>query len=128
MGIWDRFKKQPSATYNYDGTLITDHEGNQLKPRSVSLESLINSKSVDVVDVNGDSIIVVEAPSHVMAPVHRHADPDTVDLRHGMELGRTSSAYSKFLREEYNPELRDIQGLIKYDRMRRSDAATRAAL
>lgn len=128
MGILDRFRRQSGATYNFDGTLITDQSGNQVSPRSVSLENLLNSKSIDLVDVNGDSIIVVEAPSHVLSPVHQHADPDAVDLRMGIELGRTTTAYSKYLREEYNPELRDQQGLIKYDRMRRSDAATRAAL
>lgn len=130
MAIWDRFIRQPQATYNYDGKMITDHEGNRVVPRTVDLDGLIKSKSIDLVDVNGSSIIVVEAPSHSMSPVHKHADsdPDLADLRHGIELGRTTSSYSKFLREEYNPELRDVQGLIKYDRMRRSDAATRAAL
>ena len=128
MGFLDRFRNQTSATYNYDGTVITDHKGSQISPRSVTLEGLLSSKSIDLVDVNGDSIIVVEAPSHSLHPVNMHADPDTIDLQMGIELGRTTTAYSKYLREEYNPELRDQQGLIKYDRMRRSDAATRAAL
>lgn len=125
MGILDRFRSTPSATYNYEGKVITNPDGSPVTPRMVDLEHLINSKSIDLVDINGDSIIVVEAPSHSM---HQHADPDTTDLQMRLELGRTTTAYSKYLREEYNPELRDQQGLIKYDRMRRSDAATRAAL
>jgi hypothetical protein len=94
---------------------------------SVSLESILESKTIDLVEVGDSAILVVEAPSHSMAV--QAADPDASDLQMSIELGRSSSsAYSKYLREEYNPELRDQAGLIKYDRMRRSDASVRSSL
>jgi hypothetical protein len=127
MGLLDYLRGKPQA--NLDGVSITDHKGNDVKPHLVDLDKLIESKSIDLIDVNGSSIVVVEAPNHVLhQSVNQLADPDAVDLKMRVELGRSSSAYSRYLREEYNPELRDHAGLMKYDRMRRSDAATRSAL
>lgn len=46
-----------------------------------------------------------------------------------LELGSASpSPYTAYLREEYNSELRGVQGLRKYDQMRRGDATVRSAL
>jgi hypothetical protein len=88
---------------------------------------MLATKSIDIVDVNENAIVVVEAPSHSLHPV-KLADADAIDLQMNVELGRSSTAYSRYIREEYNPELRDEAGLIKYDRMRRSDSAVRSAL
>jgi hypothetical protein len=123
MGFFDRFRTQPVA----EPLTIADSNGNGVNPRHVDLEKLIDSKSIDIVDIDGNSIVVVEAPSHALHPVQL-ANADAVDLKMKLELGRSASAYSKYLREEYNAELRDQAGLLKYDRMRRSDAAVRSAL
>lgn len=45
------------------------------------------------------------------------------------EIGTTSpSTYLSFLRQEYNPDLREQQGLRTYDKMRRSDSTVRSTL
>src|SRR5262245_31773620 len=45
------------------------------------------------------------------------------------EVGYTGpSNWTGFMREEYNPELRESLGMQKYDRMRRNDASVRSAL
>jgi len=179
MGLLDRFRGHSRDTASSVPTVgvgpkIVNSEGHEVRPQLVDLDRLIDSKSIDLVDVNGSSIVVVEAPSHVLhqkptvsAPkfdkefverelnkvrtnrasthesnlpaiqllerqeyslLQKLADPDATDHQMRIELGRTSSSYTKYLREEYNPELRDLAGLQKYDRMRRSDAATRSAL
>lgn len=99
--------------------------------RSMSLETLMQSSSVDFVDVDDGAIIVVEAPTGSMRSMSHGlsgTNPDEVDVAFNAELGRSGTVWSNFLREEYNPELVGQAGLIKYERMSKSDAAVRSAL
>jgi hypothetical protein len=122
VAILDRIRKRP-----VEQPEILTSEGKRARTPEVTLEQIMSTKSMDLVHIDGDAIMVVQAPAHALAPV-KAADPDAKDLQMSVELGRSTSSYSRFLREEYNPELRDQQGLIKYDRMRRSDAAIRSSL
>jgi len=112
----------------------TDAEGNQHAPvklehgRQVDLTALLASTSTQIVHIGDEVICVVEAPHHAVTR-KTLADPDTRDMQMNMELGRTgTSNWGLFMREEYNSELRGRLGLVKYDRMRRSDASVRASL
>lgn len=90
----------------------------------VDLHQMFASGRVELVDVGEDAIVVVEVPQNTIAL----ADPDVKDIQMGVELGRSGvSGWSAFHREEYNPELIGRLGLMKYDRMRRSDATVRAS-
>jgi hypothetical protein len=98
-------------------------------PRTfTSLDAIMSDSRLDLVEIDeGGSILVVEAPPHVIRP--QLVDTDIKDIQMHAELGRTGmSRWSSFAREEYNPELRDRLGLMKYDRMRRSDGSVRASL
>lgn len=91
--------------------------------REVSFQSLLDSNSVDLVDIDGGAVVVVEAPSHSLRPKLL----ETADLNMGVELGRTTSTWTYYIRDDYNPEFRGSAALLKYDIMRR-DAAVRSAL
>lgn len=92
-----------------------------------NLETMLQSNSIDFVDIDDKAIIVVEAPTTSKALSHGF-DPNEIDIRHNIELGRSGTVWSNYLREEYNPELVGQAGLIKYERMSKSDAAVRSAL
>lgn len=129
MGL---FRRDPPPDKPYKSTMIgyptvTDSDGNGVMTRAVDLNALMDSKSVEILDINDSSMIVVEAPSHSLRPKPL-AEPDSRDMMMSVELGRSATSWSRYIREEYNPELRDQQGLIKYDKMRRSDASVRSAL
>jgi hypothetical protein len=97
----------------------------------VDLDEYLSRPGMELVDVDqqSGSILVVEAPPHVLHPTKQLFDPDIVDIQMFAELGQTGiSKWSSFAREEYNPELRDRLGLQKYDRMRRGDGSVRASL
>jgi hypothetical protein len=71
----------------------------------------------DVIDVHSDTGVIVVAPRKQLA------EPD---LR---EIGSTSpSPWTSWLRLEYNPEMRGITGLRKFDEMRRSDPSVHGSL
>lgn len=87
------------------------HQG----PAGISATDLL--ERYDLVEVTDDSILVTEAPKKL-----QEAPPLN-------ELGTTgSSVWTRYMREEYNPELRGWLGLQKYDRMRRSDGQIRGTL
>lgn len=134
MGLFDRFRSPVSSSQSDMGA-----------PQMVDFRALMESNSIDLVEINDGAILVVEAPSHafnhresretyqkLIEPWERSsrtlADPDAQDLQMNLELGRSSTSWSQYLRDDYNPELRGQSGLIKYDRMRRSDAAIRSSL
>ncbi len=48
--------------------------------------------------------------------------------RLGPELGTTRSQWTSYMREEFNPKLRGIEGLKLYDRMRKTDSTVRGSL
>jgi len=59
-------------------------------------------------------------------PIPRAINSNNVDYR---EIGWTGQTqWGGFAREEYNPELRGLNGLRTYDKMRRGDAQVRATL
>lgn len=94
----------------------------------ISFGSLMQSSTVDFVEAVDGAVIVVEAPSNVVRQMSHGFSPDEVDIRRNVELGRSGTVWSNYLREEYNPELVGQAGLIKYERMAKSDAAVRSAL
>lgn len=100
---------------------------------SVSLADVVSRYDVVEVVPRGPDhepyIVVTDRvsvdPSQAGSPI-KFAELTGSDLR---ELGTTSlSPFTASLREEYNSELRDAQGLIKYDRMRKSDGTVRGTL
>src|ERR1700748_3531521 len=100
--------------------------GNRLrKPNSsVSLRSLndaLAGKQIIDIDATTGVIFATEAP----APYQLAKDP----APNTSELGSVSpSPFTAWLRREYNPELRDLQGYRKFDEMRRSDSTVRSTL
>lgn len=90
---------------------MTDIVNMAEKQAQVSLEHILND--YDVVDVNGDAIVVTQKLS----------DPSM------REIGYTGeTAWGTYMREEYLPELRGSRGLQAYDRMRRNDAQVRMSM
>lgn len=88
---------------------------------------------VEVVSNDGDPFVVVaerqlgEAPKQ-LADGGRNVT--VTDPTHAVqELGSTSpSPFASWSRREYNSELMGIQGLMKYDKMRRSDGTIRGIM
>jgi hypothetical protein len=80
-------------------------------------------------DVYGSVVLVAPRPPVLVAPANEVKSLRTygdADLR---ELGSTApSPYTAWLHREYNNTLRDRQGLLKYDEMRRSDGTVRGSL
>src|SRR6266498_2029782 len=81
---------------------------------------------VEVVENEGEPFVVVSErakPSKTNGETVKFADPVTFSLG---ELGSTvPSPFSSWARQEYNAELRGLQGLEKYDHMRRGDGTVR---
>jgi hypothetical protein len=94
------------------------------KPNSsVSLrtleEALAGKQIIDIDSENG--VILAEPAGKIM--LSKNAPPSM------SEIGSVSpSPFTAWLRREYNPELRDLQGLRKYDEMWRSDSTVRATV
>ena len=84
--------------------------------KELSLNELV--KDYDIVSTTGDAIIVQE----------RVGETELADPSVGLEYGSTASSHARYMTEEYNSELVGISGLRVYDRMMRSDAATRSSL
>lgn len=91
--------------------------------REVSTSELVSD--FEILEANGDYIVVTAAET----PQQRPFESIKLAAPSYGEVGFTGpSSYSSVLREEYNNDLREKNGLIKYDRMRRSDASVRSAL
>jgi hypothetical protein len=101
------------ALYGPNGDLLPVGYGTQ------SLADVIGHTDIVAVDVEGGYILGTQK---LGSPAVASGIPVIP------EVGTTSSQFSTFLRDEYNPELRGNQGLVKYDRMRRSDAQVRTTL
>ncbi len=84
---------------------------------------------VEVVENEGEPFVVVSErakPSKTNGETVKFADPVTFSLG---ELGSTvPSPFSSWARQEYNAELRGLQGLEKDDHMRRGDGTVRGTL
>ena len=119
MGVLDRFNRRMPPPPNINAQPVNHGEYNV-----VDMRALMASDTIDLVDINDDSILIVEAPQGFEQPVQLAVNRPQV----GPELGRSATQFGSYLREEYNSELRGLHGLQKYDRMRRGDAATRSAL
>lgn len=92
------------------------------------LDKILLSEGLDLVHVDDTFMIAVNAPqSFYDGGVKQQLAEADSDFSTGIELGRSSTIYHNYNREEYNPDFRGHMGLIKYDKMRR-DAAVRAAL
>src|SRR5262245_19842613 len=68
----------------------------------------------NIIDITDDAIITTR----------KMAEIDTREIGSAV----SGSSFGLIFREEYNPELMGILGLLKYDRMRRSDGQVRAIL
>lgn len=103
MGVLERWLRKERPTQSFD-------------------DIMLENEIVSVLP-EGPAFVVAEREKKLAANTNISILPD---LR---ELGSTSpSPYTWWLRQEYNPELRDLQGLRKYDEMRRSDATVRGSL
>ena len=103
MGVFDRFRTP----------VVSEKEG------TASLREVM--ENYDLVEVKDDYLIVVEKAKKL-------ADPTTLgaDTR---ELGSSSpSPFTSWSCMEYNTDLQGLQGLEKYDRMRKSDGTIRGIL
>lgn len=82
----------------------------------------------DFVDIQPDNgvIVVSEKSGEIQLAGKKAPAKPKVNIS---ELGSVSpSPFTAWLRREYNPELRDLQGLRKFDEMKRSDSTIRGAL
>lgn len=94
-----------------------------------SLATLLEEHRLAVVETDSETgvILTVQAPDSYFGPVQLATTP--LNTRPVLsELGRTTTLYANFGRDEYNSEFRGRMGLEKYDKMRRQDSATRSAL
>jgi hypothetical protein len=88
-------------------------------PEQPSLARVLTEN--DVVSVNSDNGYIIVTPKAVTL-----ADPQSIDLR---EIGATSvSPWNGWFRMEYNPDMRGLTGLRKFDEMRRSDSDIHGSL
>jgi hypothetical protein len=92
---------------------------------SVSTRTLEEAlRGLQIIDVDPDSGAII-ATTETPASKQFAKDP-APSLA---ELGSVSpSPFTAWLRREYNPELRDRQGLRKFDEMRKSDSTVRSTL
>ena len=103
MGIWDRFRAP------------VDSE----KKGFADLNDILNK--YDLVETHDDYIIVAEKSK-------QFADQSGMGPLFGEIGSSASSPFTSWSRLEYNPELRGLSGLQKYDRMRKSDGTIRGLL
>lgn len=96
---------------------------------SSSLATLLEERRLAVIETDEETgvILAVQAPDSYFDPVQLATQPLNVNPTLN-ELGRTTTLYANFGRDEYNPEFRGRMGLEKYDKMRRQDSATRSAM
>jgi hypothetical protein len=93
-------------------------------PKDTGASTITWSEAVDkyefvdsVTDPDGHQVVLMTDKSYTQGR------PDL------SEIGTTSpSTYLGFLRQEYNPDLREQNGLRTYDKMRRSDSTVRGVL
>jgi hypothetical protein len=84
------------------------------------------SKELSEVLVENDLIDVLDNGTVVVTPKQFADSPNGRELR---ELGSASpSPFTSYLRAEYNRDLIGVQGLQKYDEMRKSDGTVRGTL
>jgi hypothetical protein len=85
-------------------------------PQSISVSTLLDDyEMIDVHNLGDQSFVVAQRKGL-----------SEVDYR---ELGSSSaSPWTSFTRQEYNPVLRGIKGLEKYDQMRKSDGTVQGTL
>lgn len=83
---------------------------------------------VEVVPNDGDPFVIVSERGTQLADGGRNVNVTPPEMAI-QELGSTSpSPFTSWSRREYNTELLGLQGLRKYDRMRRSDGTVRGTL
>jgi len=122
MSILDRFRSSKSSAET-DVTLA---------------EVLRTHDLVEVVPNGGDPFVIVSQrdpgtvafrdESGIQFSMGQNVNQLPLDVA-TMELGTTSpSPFTGFMRNEYNAELRGINGLKKYDMMRRGDGTVRGTL
>lgn len=121
MGVFDRFR----------GTVVEP-----VPPQSNFYELLRTHDVVDVIDNGTSGPVVIVADRDPVARFERgdfapgaiqFAEPRSVAPLG--ELGTAvPSPFSSWTRQEYNNELRGLEGLEKYDRMRRGDGTVRGTL
>lgn len=76
-------------------------------------------RDFNLVGINDDYIIVEQKSKQL-------AEPSVLDFS---EIGTSGlTVYGQYSTEDYNPELRGLVGIKKYDQMRRGDAQVKAAL
>ena len=97
-------------------------------PSITTMERVLQEYDVlEVIDDGGAPFVVV-GPKQLADPGHNTSSggSDNPDLT---EIGTTSaSPFTSQVRKEYNRELQGLQGLKKYDQMRRSDGTVRSTL
>lgn len=100
-------------------TRLRGQDGGGIYPRVPIAEAMAH---FDVVELEDGVLLLADRPGR--APVKE----PPLKLSQMAEIGTTRSTWSGILREDYNTALRGIDGLQQYDKMRRSDVATRSSL
>jgi hypothetical protein len=103
---------------NEESPVVLDNVGARLAVATKTLAELTNKYVLET--VTPDAILMKD-------PTVPYLDPGR---KPGMgEIGTTGhSNYSQLIREDYNSDLRGIQGIRLYDRMRKSDGQVRSTL
>jgi hypothetical protein len=117
MGL---FRRTPPVNQGSAGSALME-----AKQRPISVESLVSD--YEIIE-SGDGYALVTSPLQLEERPRQLATVEPYHLTGG-EIGYTGpSNWTGFMREEYNTALREVQGMQKYDQMRRSDASVRSSL
>jgi len=122
MGLWSSF---------WRGTVSTPESAEVVDDgfTTTMTEVLDKYDLVEVVNEEGlDPFIIVAERSVALADGHNTSAPADFDPVM-TEIGTSSpSPFTRNLRQEYNSDLRGLNGLKKFDQMRRSDGTVRSTL
>lgn len=126
MALWSPWQRGREST------------NKSVEPAQSNFYDLLRSHDVvDVIDNQGDAVVIVaERP-----PERRASDFGSITFAEPKQLSTISrspgfaelgtsvpSPFSSWARQEYNSELRGLQGLEKYDKMRRGDGTVKGTL
>lgn len=116
MALWDRFRS--SATLLKEPTPEYD----------ITMEEAL--ERYDLVDVQPTHVVMTERMPLQLAQGRRPTavQRDVSQQPDMTELGSTGTSAYGYYRHEYVPELRGLQGLRMYDKMKRGDARVRSSL
>lgn len=114
--------------------MLTRRQRKIIPPRTAvrskpSTEAQVSLRDLDDIMQEYDFVDVLSDSSAIVVSEKSADKQFTASKVNISNLGSASpSPFTAWLRREYNPALRDLQGLRKYDEMKRSDSTVRGAL